>query len=557
MKLPLVKPARALRPLLAILVPVLAASGQQVRGAVVDSTTRTPIIGAVVETLDSAGTSISRGLTDERGAYSIGRAAGARRLRVVRMGYRPRDVAIGSMEGLEQRLDVAMLSVPTFLETVSATTAPNCPRRADSQRAFALMEQARAGLLATVVSREMSQPAIKILRYERTSDAGDSRALKQSVRIDSTEASATSFGAVRNARAFAEQGFVSDSAGMKLYFGPDAEVMLDPAFSAAYCFRVRNGRSAGEVGLGFSPAAMQNGRVDIDGTLWIDSVAKVVKEIAFDYVGVQSIRNLRPGGQIRFHAMPNGALFIDRWFFKMVDTRYDTATGSSGYGVERRYYYGRESGGEVAWARWPDGHSYKASLATVRLKVVDKFNDPVSRAIVRLTDTDYMGSPDSTGTIVFHDVLPGPYNVEMQDSSLATKHIIIKSRTRFVAERGSLLIRTVQAPPVYAFFKEACMGGRVGQWIEIAATDDQKHPVQVSWRLGEDLDGRFEHLLATGVTTRDGIFGYCRDVAGGVDLQVQMTRIADANHTIVVGLPAIGRSKPYTIVMPFRTVAGR
>jgi len=198
------KPVRWGQPLLAAMLPALAGA-QQVRGSVVDSLTRHPIVGVVVETLDSTGAALSRGLTDESGSYSIGRAAAVRRLHVIRMGYRPRDIVVPAMNGVEQHMDVAMLVVPTFLGSVNATVAPNCPRRADSQRAFALLEQARSGLLATVVSRQQSPPALKLLRYERTSDGEGQRILHQSVHIDSSGAAATSFSAVRSASRFAQE----------------------------------------------------------------------------------------------------------------------------------------------------------------------------------------------------------------------------------------------------------------------------------------------------------------------------------------------------------------
>ncbi|HEX7938698.1 MAG TPA: carboxypeptidase-like regulatory domain-containing protein [Gemmatimonadaceae bacterium] len=541
--------------LLAVLTPVLAAGAQQVRGSVVDSISRHPIVGVVVETLDSAGTALSRGLTDASGSFAIGRAAGVRRLRLVRMGYRPRDVTVPNMAGVEQRIDVAMLVVPTFLGSVSTTVAPNCPRRADSQRAFALLEQARSGLLATIVSRQQNPPALKILNYERTSDGEGQRILHQSVRIDSSNAAATSFSAVRSASRFAQDGFMGDSAGTRFSFGPDADVMLDPDFAAAYCFRVRDGRSATEIGLGFEPARSKRGRVDIEGTLWVDTAAMVVTEIGFNFIGAPRTKDLRPGGLIHFKTMPGGMALIDRWYFRMVDSRIDIATGGTAGEQEHVYYYMRESGGEVAWARWANGQEFHASLATVHLRVVDRFDDKVTRAVVRLTDTDYLGSPDTSGTVVFHDVLPGPYTVELQDSALVSQHIVLKSLTKFIADRGQLIVRKVVSPPTYAFFKQACKLGSTGNWIELVATDDNKKPVQVKWVLGEDLGGRLEHLHATGITARDGVFGYCRDVALLVTLQVHLERLDDPTKVTQVELPSEPGRKPYPVVMPFRVFA--
>jgi hypothetical protein len=547
-------PAGRLLPLLALLAP-FAAGAQTLRGSVVESTSRFPIIGAVIETLDSTGAVLNRGLSNETGAYVISRPASAARLRVVRMGYRPRDIPLPEMVGSEQHLEIAMVAIPTFLSAVNAVVAANCPRRADTQRAFGLLEQARSGLLATIVSRETNPPAIKILNFDRHSEGEDQRILHQTVRLDSSEAIATSFSAARSASRFATEGFIEDSAGTSLYFGPDADVMLDPAFAAAYCFRLRPGRTRGEIGLGFAPARSRRGRTDIEGTLWIDSVAKVVRQVQFEYVGVERTAYIRPGGEINFRVMPNGTLLIDRWFFRMLDTRVDTASGPLGERTRLTYRVMREAGGEVAWARWRDGHEWKASLATVRLKMVDKFDDPVTRAVTRLTDTDYRGAPDSTGTVVFHDVLPGPYDVEVEDSALVAQKIIVKSTTRFIAERDRLVARTVVVPPSHVFFQLACKASTTGVWLEFRLMDDKKKAVAAEWELGSDIGTTYELLRATGVTQRDGVFGFCRDVDERVALQVRMTRLDEQARSILMSVPAAKSTVAIPVVLPFRSIA--
>ena len=62
---------------------------QQLRGTVTDSASRLSIPGAVVTTLDSAGGIGRRSVTDERGTYVVTTPPATRRLRIVRLGFRP------------------------------------------------------------------------------------------------------------------------------------------------------------------------------------------------------------------------------------------------------------------------------------------------------------------------------------------------------------------------------------------------------------------------------------------------------------------------------------
>ena len=70
-----------------------AASAQELRGTVRDSASRQPISTVVLILSDSAGTPIVRNLTNERGEFRVQLPAGARRLQLLRIGFRPRSVA--------------------------------------------------------------------------------------------------------------------------------------------------------------------------------------------------------------------------------------------------------------------------------------------------------------------------------------------------------------------------------------------------------------------------------------------------------------------------------
>src|SRR5262245_58841318 len=78
----------------ALAVQSAAAQGQVLRGVVHDSTAVVPLAGAVVVTLDANGDSIARTITDSAGRFVLTSAIADRadRLRVIRIGYLPREI---------------------------------------------------------------------------------------------------------------------------------------------------------------------------------------------------------------------------------------------------------------------------------------------------------------------------------------------------------------------------------------------------------------------------------------------------------------------------------
>ena len=225
MRLPLA--SRTLTVGLLALFMARASSGQVLRGVVRDSATQQGIPGVVLVLLDASGRALGRNITSEDGRYAVALTADMRRIQLLRIGFRPREVAVPANTGEE--LNVAMLSIPTLLSAVNVIDAPTCPRRDDRAAAFALWEQAKAALLATVVTREANPAEVVRLHYERRLDDHD-QVIFQSVRIDSAS-TGRPWVASRPAAAFVDDGFASDSAHARWYSGPDADVMIDDAFA--------------------------------------------------------------------------------------------------------------------------------------------------------------------------------------------------------------------------------------------------------------------------------------------------------------------------------------
>src|SRR6185436_3673568 len=141
-------------------------------------------------------------------------------------------------------------------------------------------------------------------------------------------------------------------------------------------------------GLGFRPADRRRGRVDVDGALWVDTIARALVDIDYQYVGIdERMKPFRPGGRIFFRAMPNGVVVIDRWSIRIVGIE-ETAL---------HRFYGAEVWGELARASWPDGTQWEGTLGSLQVQLTYDDGTPATGTIVRLEDTDYQGVADSTG----------------------------------------------------------------------------------------------------------------------------------------------------------------
>lgn len=463
------------RRLSVILVPALLAlatltqvgGAQELRGTVRDSVSKRPIPGAVLLLLDSSGAVLGRNLTDETGRFMIALRTGARRVRVQRIGFRLRELGLPAKRttgnAVEPWFDIAMLPIPTFLERVTVNEQSQCSRRSDRATAFALLQQARAGLLTTVVAREANLAAMVRFTYEKTMAGVSDRIERMTVYVDSVDRTTGSFGAAHKATDFVRRGFVEDGGDTRVFLGPDADVLLDDDFAAAYCFHIADAdRSrATQVGLAFVPAERRQGRVDIEGVLWVDTVARALRDVQFRYVGLESpIQRYAPGGSISFREMTNGVVLIDEWSLRLVSS-YDGGTSADASNRSaRRGAYIHESGGALADATWPDGHKWHASLAAARLHAVTTEKRPAAGVQLWLADTPYGATVDSTGNAVISDLIPGPYSVVVVDQRLQSLNFDIPTRLIFLATRDSIVERQVETLTAEEFVIQRCVKDR-------------------------------------------------------------------------------------------------
>lgn len=466
---------------------VNTAWAQQMRGTVRDGASGEPIPSAVLLLLDSVGVTRARNITDQRGGYRIAAAAWMKRMRVVRIGFRPSEVALPEVVLPDDvaTVDVSMTRIPTMLEPVHVSSGAKCSSRSDRIAALSLLEQARAGLLAAIVAQE-TRPAEMIRLRTNELMSADDEVTSLRVRSDSSARVGHAFQAARSAGDFVTLGFY-DADGSGMLYAPDAETLLDDAFRDGYCFLLRghDSKRPNAVGLGFGPAKTRKDRIDVDGTLWIDTLSRRLLEIRYDYVGFSRLlEQAHPGGRVLFHTLPNGVVVIDHWTLRMPSVEIDSSERSVGGRVRRMVVHAEQSGGVVARARWEDGFAWDAPLATLQATVLTSDNRPDPNRVLLLDETDYRASSDVNGILTIGRLVPGPYSAIMKDTTLDPLGITLQTSLKFVVADSETIRRTLVSPSAADYVEQACRRtgppapNRQGNWFIARVVDASGAPVK-------------------------------------------------------------------------------
>ncbi len=507
---------------------------QGVAGVVRDSVSRLPIAGAVLTLLDSSGATLARDLSNERGEYRFSGTRAVRAMRVVRIGFQPRSAAIALSPADYTQLDVDMVALPTMLQPARIIANANCSVRKDRAVALGLWEQARAGLLATIVAGEKNNASMHRLLFDRIMDGNSDKIVSMRVRADSDSAAA-SFIAAHPASDLVRFGFATDSTSNATYFGPDADVLLSDFFAGAYCFQLAGAAKdrPNQVGLHFVPAGRAKGRTDIDGTLWIDTVARELRDVEYRYLVVnRALEAYHSGGRVEFSSMRNGTVLIDRWSIRLVNAVEDTILevgGRSGafHTTERDRLFAEELGGELARASWPDGLTWHAPLGAFRLHAVTAAGKPAVGAIVALVATQYFGVVDSEGNVEIRDLVPGPYTVRIVDPRIAELGLGVPTPLKFTAFRDSTANEKLRVPTEEELLTDKCIAARqwsVGDSVfvvgRVVTPDGQPvHDAKVTFADGDQVWR--SHFITTGT---DGLFWSCQNWALGGEVTVRVHR---------------------------------
>lgn len=531
--------------------PLRSAEAQDVRGTVRDSASGQPVRGAVVIVQDAQGTTLSRTITGERGQYFLPQSAAARRMQVLRIGFRPRTIELPRSTTTAQ-LDVALATLPTLLQGLRVTANARCAPRPDRADALALLDQARAGLLTLVVAREANPARMTRLAFTRTLDLTGTRTVHQRVRVDSAADQAVSFQAARSAREFVQDGFRIKAGGQQTMYAPDADILLDDEFARGYCFHIAKPVESrpNQIGLAFAPATRRRGRVDIDGALWIDTLTRALVDIDFRHRGIEpQAEDLGAGGYIAFRDMPNGVTVIDRWWLRAVSSS-DTLPDWRSRGAVEQPYVINEIGGELARARWSDGTSWVSPLGTLNLALTLPTGARAGGIGVGLEDTDYRAISDSAGRVTFEDLIPGPYKLFVVDPLLAPLGVVLPTSVQYEAKRSTTDVLTLTVPTAESFLTDICqVPSRPASpaYLIGRATNANDMPVaNVNWRLRR-LGRNGWSVVATGRTTETGLFQRCTSLLRGDRIEVAVWRDGGAEERVVRELRDVVTAVPLVV----------
>ena len=441
------------------------AHAQTLLGVVTDSSRGQPLAGAVVMLLDSSGAVLSRTITGERGVYGVALADRAQSLRVVSIGFQPWARRLPRMTDAGTPFNIAMAPVRSMLAVVHVND------RSPSLRA-PIWRRGRCRIVGAGARRltrhrghcEANPPSMRRLTFERRFSGRTDHLTRFAVNIDSSNNAHDSFNAAYSAGEFAKAGFLVSGAGDQTMFAPDADVLLDAAFANAYCFHLAasSREHTNQAGLTFSPSQRSRDRIDIDGTLWIDTIARTLTGVEFRYLGLPDyMSDFHPGGRISFQQVTAGVVVIDRWYLRGVTPGTGT-TVSVVDPIARDGSSAIEIGGELVSAAWPDGRTWHDSLGTLRVHAITVTRQPAASTVVALPNTRYRGAADERGDITIPDLAPGPYSVQIIDPRLAGLGFAIPTPLTFVASRNATVQTTLRVPTAEEYVVGRCIAAH--QW---------------------------------------------------------------------------------------------
>lgn len=319
--------ARAALAAVATLASALAAPApavaQGVTGVVRHAQTSEPLSGVLVSVLDREGNRLRGTLSDETGRWVIEVPMGRYRLRAERIGLRTEVSDTFDIRNLGFVFrPIGMVERAVLIEgLVVDSRVQSC--RIDRERAVRIQrwwQEIRTALDVSAALQRERFATFEIEQFEREWDEGVRRIVATSA--SSTVSTSSRPFVPEPAENLDRLGFVQgEAAGQRMYYAPDAEVLLSDVFLKGHCFSLEEDDDRrDQLGLRFQPV---RGRdvADVDGTLWVDTTTAELQGLEFRYVNVDQPRRSRAGGAVGFDYLPNGAWIVSDWYIRMPKLR--------------------------------------------------------------------------------------------------------------------------------------------------------------------------------------------------------------------------------------------
>ena len=549
------------------LVAAGAANAQTIAGRVTDRTSGNPVAGVVVSALDANGNALARVVTDSASGYRVPLVIGIVKLHFRRIGYSPTDAAIA--DSANGRLDVVMTRLPTQLAPVKATVAAQCDAKANTPDVIALWEQARLGLLTSIVARESKAGYTSVLAYH-TDYKGDDEQPREVERVELPPGVSVPFIAGGEPDSLAKYGYMVREGFQNSFLGPDDRVLFDVTFLTTHCFTSEGSPSDSLIGIRFQDGKGMKA-VGVEGVLWLRRDPLDIVSVQYNYTNLdRAMQRVRPGGSIQFRRMPNGITMITEWRIRGALTMGQAVTRAAGGMVIRLPANGRggritspprattrvtrdatavanETGAMIEMMQWPDSPPYVAPLATVSGVLIDKYSKrPLTNTPIRFYRTPFKTTTDSTGAFRLVDILPGVYEIDAGDFKLeeygAAPDLIGPIAIKYGANTLELIGESPEAAAVRGCSEK--MDNRVDMPKQLAGKNAIFGLVEPLSRPPKEIEFRAEVIPAgavagtpgfplKGKTDKAGRFRICGLPNGRVKLTSRLGSIAAADSTVV------------------------
>lgn len=383
---------------------------QIIEGQVTDSISGVHVGRGFIVLIDVTGRALVRVLTAIDGTFYLpAPGPGTYRLRSERIAYSVWESADFTLTGGQSHtINPFINSLPRQLASINVTGETECEERKGPDTGL-LWNEAEKALRAASWSSEQQLYVHRIHRYERELDR--SRDNVEAEKIDVRSLAAELPFISRQPVELEREGYVFRGQDGNLeWWGPDANVLLDPSFHRTHCFWAVRGEDerTGMIGLAFEPAPDRK-LPDVEGTLWLDEASSELREIEFRFTDIPlrvSTNNL--GGFARFLPMPSGAWILNSWQLRMPIVRW------RGFRRRPRIIGYSEVGGHVLEARTLEGEKvYEVpGLVTLRGTVYDTLlGGPIANDAVSVVNTKYASITDSAGRFEMRVLLNGNYQL--------------------------------------------------------------------------------------------------------------------------------------------------
>jgi hypothetical protein len=395
-------------------------TAQAVRVQVLDRSTRTGVVGAIVSIVGEDGSRKAAALSDERGRSILrGNLGTSVRIQAERIGYAASSTPLLTLSDTLLSVTIELSAQPLELPRIAVRERRPCDADPAAGTLTArLWDEVRKALSATILTASGGLE-LAIWRYTRTLDLS-LRVLAESTSMRSATTEAPFVTAPPDE--LMREGFVRTVSGTPMYFAPDAGLLVSSSFVRAHCFGIRESRDGNAlIGLAFEPV---RGRSigDVAGVLWVDRESGELRWMEYSYTGPPvAPGGARASGRLDFLALPSGAWIVERWFIRMPITalvqerragRLSAASRDSLMGF-------REEGGWVTMPRQaadPGGEG--GTLVGV---VFDSLRAaPLPNARVFLGGGSVETRTDSAGRYRLRSLLPGRYFVGADHPRLRT-----------------------------------------------------------------------------------------------------------------------------------------